>query len=225
MVKVILFDLDDTLISEDQYVRSGYRYVARVLAEKYGIEANQAEKELYKEYLENKKNVFNRYLDKCGILYSDMEIKELVMKYRNHFPDIEYFQDVKPLLTKLKSKGIRLGIISDGYLYAQKKKAEAISLDEDFEKIIFTDELGMEYWKPSVKAFELMKDYFEVEYCEMIYVGDNPQKDFYVKKSIPIITVRICREKAIYEKAEYLENIREDLSIRNLEELAEKIAI
>ena len=59
----------------------------------------------------------------------------------------------------------------------------------------------------------------------MIYVGDNPQKDFYVKKSIPIITVRICREKAIYEKAEYLENIREDLSIRNLEELAEKIAI
>ena len=54
-----------------------------------------------------------------------------------------------------------------------------MGLDKIIDEIIVTDELGgIEYRKPNPMAFKLMKDYFNLEYNEMIYIGDNPIKDF-----------------------------------------------
>ncbi|WP_318753436.1 HAD-IA family hydrolase [Globicatella sp. PHS-GS-PNBC-21-1553] len=61
-----------------------------------------------------------------------------------------------------------------------------LNLEKYFDKIIVTDELGRAYWKPHPKSFEIMKAHFGVNYNEMVYVGDNPQKDFFIKKSIPL---------------------------------------
>ena len=216
MIKVVLFDLDDTLISEDEYIRSGYRHIAEVLEEKYRLKNQAAVQELYRLYKESAKNVFNRFLDVHGIHYEVDDIKYLVNEYRSHTPHISYYDDVPETVQKLKDKGVRVGVITDGYLITQKKKAEAIQLQTMFEKIIFTDELGRDYWKPSTKSFEMMKKYFGVEYREMAYVGDNPQKDFYVKKSLPIKTIRIVRPISVYSDSDYLEGVKEDVRIENL---------
>ena len=62
MVKAVIFDLDDTLISERQYIESGYRHISKVLSKKL----NKNEDELYQLLLnlldESPKNVFNRLL-------------------------------------------------------------------------------------------------------------------------------------------------------------------
>lgn len=216
MIKVILFDLDDTLISEDEYVCSGYRHIATVLEEKYQIQNQATGHELYHLYKENAKNVFNRFLDTHEVHYDVDDIKYLVNEYRSHIPQISYYDDVQETVQKLKDKGIRVGVITDGYLITQKNKAEAIELQKLFEKIIFTDELGREYWKPSIKSFEMMKNHFGVEYHEMAYVGDNPKKDFYVKKSLPLKTIRIVRPMSVYCNSDYLEGVKEDVRIKNL---------
>ena len=48
-----------------------------------------------------------------------------------------------------------------------------------FDEIIITDDLGgIEYRKPNMKAFQIMRNKFGMEYEEMCYIGDNRLKDF-----------------------------------------------
>ena len=219
MIKIVLFDLDDTLISEHEYIKSGYSTIASYLSENYFIERKQIYEELLELFYIEKKNVFNRWFEKHGIFYSKAEVINLVNLYRNHIPNIKFFEDVIPLLEYLKEKEIPVGIISDGYKETQRKKIQVLKAKEYFDKIILTDELGSEYWKPHTRSFELMKEFFQVNYDEMMYVGDNPEKDFYIKKSYPIRTIRIMREESVYTEALYYGNIMEDNRIFSLEEL------
>lgn len=68
-----------------------------------------------------------------------------------------------------------------------------------------------------------MKNQLDVEYDEMIYVGDNPEKDFFIQKIHPLYTVRVKRENNVYNEADYLEGIKENKTIYNLNEIFEFI--
>ena len=214
MIKAIIFDLDDTLISEDEYIRSGYQYIGKLLEKKYQL--SDASEELYQLYTESSKNVFNRYFEKHNIQYEKKDIIDLVQEYRNHKPKIHFFDDVIPTLLELRNRGFKLGIISDGYLDTQRNKAEVLNLHQWFDKIIFTEELGREYWKPHPKAFEMMKEFFDVGFDEMMYIGDNPEKDFYIGSVYPVTTVRINRGDGVYRNGDYYQNIEETYLINNL---------
>ena len=125
--------------------------------------------------------------------------------------------------------GIKTGIITDGHAIAQRQKLKAIQAEEYFDEIIVTDELGREYWKPHPKAFELIKGKLNVNFDEMVYVGDNPEKDFYISSIYPIETIRIVRPLSIYSCAAYFKNHQESFSVNNLgillKELIKKIEI
>ncbi|PQD96169.1 haloacid dehalogenase [Pradoshia eiseniae] len=218
MIKAVIFDLDDTLISERKYIESGYRHISKLLSSK--LEKNEFDlyELLIKLFSQSPKNVFNRLFDTLNKPYTKSDILELVEEYRNHIPLIEFYIDVLPCLEMLKEKGLKLGIITDGYAIAQRQKLEAVQAFELFDEIIVTDELGREYWKPHVKAFELMKERLNIEFNEMIYVGDNPEKDFHIGAQYPVHTIRIYRE-GVYKDSYYLNDIRENFSIHSLNEL------
>ena len=221
MIKAVVFDLDDTLISEYDYIKSGYTVIAKKIKNDFNIEKETSE--IYNLMLnifkKDSRNVFNTLLNELNVEYDENYIKELVKVYREHIPSINFFDDVIPCIEKLKENGIKLGIITDGYIITQKNKLKILNAYELFDKIIITDELGKEFWKPNPRPFEMMKEYFNIEYEEMMYVGDNPKKDFYIKKYYPVKTTRINRKNAIYFNIEYLENINEDISIINLKEI------
>ena len=199
MVKAIIFDLDDTLISEKAYVKSGYKHVAKILSKDFKLNEKQTFEQLWSLFLQEPQMVFNRFLDA-------------------HI--IEFYPDVLPLLEQLKKIDIKRGIVTDGFAVSQKQKLKVLNAAEYFDEIIVTDELGREYWKPHPKAFEVIAKRLDVEYEEMVYVGDNPQKDFYIGKIYPIRTVRILREESgVYKDAAYLEDVKENYLIYNLEEL------
>lgn len=218
MVKVVVFDLDDTLISEKEYIRSGYLHVAGIIEDRFAMDKKQVFDELMSLFNVSPLNVFNRLYDKYQIKYSKEMILDLVKEYRGHFPDIQFYDDVLPCLSELKRAGIKVGIITDGYAIAQRKKLKAIQANEYFDEIIVTDELGRDYWKPHPKAFELMKEKFRVNFDEMIYVGDNPEKDFYISKTYPIKTVRIIRD-GVHSDKNYFRDIKEDIKIISLKDI------
>ena len=114
MIKVVLFDLDDTLISEYEYIKSGYRAIADYLSESYTICSKQIYEELLDLFHDEKKNVFNRWFEKNGIAYSKDEVMNLVNLYRNHMPNINFLEDVIPFLEYLKQRNICIGISSEG---------------------------------------------------------------------------------------------------------------
>jgi len=216
--KAVIFDLDDTLIAEKQYIESGYNHIAEILSH----DINRPQQKIFDMMLNlssiNHQNVFNKLLDEYKVQYTDEDISKLVEAYRNHEPKISFFDDVLPCLKLLKEKRVKTGIITDGYLSAQRNKLKTLGADKIFDYIIMTDELGREFWKPSARAFEIMRDKLDVEFNEMIYIGDNPKKDFHIGKIYPICTVRIQRE-GIFNNEDYLDDIKENYLIHNLIEL------
>lgn len=217
MIKLIVFDIDDTLYNELDYVKSGYKVVSEFLIKKYNI------KDCYKKLIDlfciSSKNVFNRLLDEEKIIYDSDDIFELVNIYRNHFPNIKISDDKIEVIKELKNN-YKLAIVSDGNYSTQKLKSDALGLESFFDKIILTDKFGKEYWKPSNKAFELLSKKFNVSFEEMIYIGDNPNKDFYYS-FYGIRTIRFVNYLGIYFKDNYYDNIKENYKIENFFELFE----
>lgn len=222
MVKAVVFDLDDTLISEKEYIISGYNHISKLISDKFGINKKQIFTDLIKLFEQSSYNVFNRLYEKYRIEYSNEMIQDLVNEYRGHFPNIQFYDDVIPYLNELKKLEIKTGIVTDGYAVAQRQKLLAVDAEKYFNEIIVTDELGIKYWKPHPKAFELIREKLEVDFNEMIYVGDNPEKDFYIGSIYPIKTVRIKRE-GFYNSRNYLENVIEMYSINRLDEISKLI--
>ncbi len=206
MIKAVVFDLDDTLIPEYEYVKSGFRAIAK----KFGSELYET---LWKLFCEDKKNVYQR----AG--FSEEMCSLCIEIYRSHFPDIRLSNDTEKTLITLKEKGYKLGIITDGRPEGQRNKIKALGLDKIMDFIIVTDELGGEtFRKPNPKAFELMREALGVEFDEMMYVGDNPKKDFYIGSIYPITTVRVLSD-GIYNDCDYLGGVKENFRIYNFEEL------
>ena len=80
-----------------------------------------------------------------------------------------------------------MGIISDGYHVSQRNKLEALFTGKQnlFGRVILTDELGRDYRKPDERSFLMIKEYFKTDWSDMVYVGDNPEKDFYINRMSP----------------------------------------
>lgn len=172
----IVFDLDDTLYMERDYVRSGFYAVGKHLSMRYGIKgfASLA----WKEYECGKRgDIFNRVLDHIGYKKNKKIISELVEVYRAHEPSIVLEPDAVECLAKLREKAF-IAIITDGPMTSQKRKVEALFLDCMVDKVIYTAMLGEGKEKPATDSFELAQKAAKTTSDMCAYIGDNPNKDF-----------------------------------------------
>lgn len=188
----VVFDLDDTLYSELEYVKSGFREAAKVIPQ---VE-NAAEK-LWETFLEGKQ-AFDEVLKNEGICCADVKDKCL-SAYREQMPDIHLYPGAKELLVSLRKSGKKLGIITDGRPKSQRNKIAALGLETLVDEIIVTDELGGEQFrKPNDIAFRIMKYRLGVPYERMIYIGDNGKKDFRAPISLGMKYIYFCNSESIH---------------------------
>ncbi len=191
-LKVVIFDLDDTLYGEKEYVRSGYRAVGEILPQ-----VADAEQKLVTAF-ENKKSAIDEVLISEGI-YTEKLKQQCLKTYRHHQPDIHLYEGVAEMLTALRKREFLLGIITDGRPEGQSAKIKALGLENYIDHIIITDELGgIEYRKPNEKAFVLMKERFGVEYAEICYVGDNTKKDFVAPEKLGMKSIWFRNMDGLY---------------------------
>lgn len=174
-IKGIIFDLDDTLYSEKQYIRSGYKKIAEFLNK------NNAEEKLW-GYFNDGLPAIDEYLNEIGMPEKKHDCLSI---YREQIPDIRLYDGVIELIQNLKDKGINVGIITDGRPEGQRNKLKALGLDKLVEDIIITDELGgIQFRKPCDIAFRIMQNRWKIPYEQIMYVGDNPDKDFQAPKQL-----------------------------------------
>ncbi len=188
-IKGVIFDLDDTLYNEKQYVRSGFKAVAEYL----GI--SEAESELWR-FFEMKLPAIDTYLDQIG--QSEKKAEALKI-YREHKPLIYLNEGIVELISDLKEKGIRVGIITDGRPSGQRNKIESLGLNRLIEDIIITDELGGEQFrKPCDIAFRIMQRRWRIPFEQMMYVGDNIHKDFQAPKQLGMQWKMVNNREGLY---------------------------
>lgn len=188
-VKGVILDLDDTLYSEKQYVRSGYKAVAEYLGR---IEAT----EKMWRYFEEGKAAIDAYLEEIGEQHKKTDC---ISVYREHTPEINLYEGAEELIASLKENGIKVGIITDGRPSGQRKKIEALGLDDLVDDIIVTDELGgVQFRKPCDIAFRIMQRKWRIPFEQLVYVGDNPVKDFQAAKQLGMQSVFVNNPDGLY---------------------------
>ncbi len=186
----IVFDLDDTLYFERDYVRSGYRAVADHLRESLG------RTEALEDWLWDRGGrgeaggAFDALDEAFALALGRAGVGKLVEVYRTHRPDIVPIRGVCDLLDDLAGRG-GVGLVSDGYLPAQEHKLEALGLGERFGSVVFTERLGRAFWKPSPAGFERAATTLGVGHAACTYVGDNPAKDFLAPNRLGWRTVQL----------------------------------
>lgn len=192
-IKGVIFDLDDTLYSERQYVRSGYKKIAEFLGRE------DATDKLY-GYFETGKAAIDEYLAE---IFESEKKAECLKIYREQIPEIELYEGVVELIQDLKVKGCKVGIITDGRPEGQKNKIKALGLDKLIEDIIITDELGgTQFRKPCDIAFRIMQNRWRLPYEQIVYVGDNPNKDFQAPRQLGMRSLFFKNENGLYSGLE-----------------------
>ena len=168
-IKGVIFDLDDTLYSEKDYVRSGYKAVAQYLG-------NEDYAEQLWRFFESGKQAIDELLKEIGM----EEEKEAVLSvYRNHKPNICLYPGVEDLFRQIREKGYKIGSITDGRSKGQRNKLSSLGLENLIDDYIITDEIGgIQFRKPCDIAFRIMQNKWRLPTEEIAYVGDNPRKDF-----------------------------------------------
>jgi len=198
IIRAVVWDLDDTLYPERQYVRSGYAAVGRHLRAALGT-AEAYEGWLWRRFEGGRfDRAFDALIEHFGLAGRGPAVGELVRVYREHVPDIRPHEGVPALLERLRGRGLRLGLLSDGYLPAQRLKLQALGLDAWFDAVVFTEDLGREAWKPSAAGFEAVRERLGVEGTACAYVGDNPGKDFVAPNALGWRTVQYVRAGQLY---------------------------
>ena len=198
-INTVIFDLDDTLYDEVDYCRSSFLASAVFLAE---LLENISKEEIFSIFWEqfctgNQTRTFNGALEMLGIDYNDELIAELVKVYREHKPKISLPRDSLAVLKKLKRK-YTLALLTDGFLPAQKLKVEALKIEKFFTSIVYTEELGRDFWKPSPAGFEKILDILKIQPENAAYIADNEKKDFVAPNNLGFLTVQLIRDKHIH---------------------------
>jgi putative hydrolase of the HAD superfamily len=193
LINTILFDLDDTLYNEMQFVKGGFETVASYIAKKHHVNQQDIKRLLVKTLKkQGRGHVFDHVLEQLG-LQNRIKIQALIKIYRTHSPNLVLYPDAAVLLSTLKKKKYKLGLITDGDVTAQKNKVSALQLERFFDCIIFSDEYGVKKRKPTPFPYEKMLEELHAKAKEAVYVGDNPTKDFISAKKLGMQTVRILR--------------------------------
>ncbi len=218
MIKAVVFDMDDTLFPELEYVQSGYRAVAEYLADR-DYSAEYLYEKLWGIFQTDRKaKAFNVLLEQMGREVMPGRIDELIKLYREHRPDIKPFAGTEDVLKRISSN-YRTGLISDGFMPGQQYKLDALGLEKYFEKVIFTETLGRENWKPSPLSYEIMADSLGVGHGECVYVADNLGKDFVSPNALGWVTVHIKIEGQVYWERQIAEGGEPQKRISQLSEL------
>ena len=202
MITTVIFDLDDTLYDEVAYCKSGFRAVSEFLAD---LPEKPSAERLFDAFWKqftggNHTKTFNAVLDELGIDYKGTLIHELIGVYRNHVPKIELPQESRDVLSQLSDK-FTLALLTDGFLPAQQLKVQALGLEKYFSSIIYTEQLGREFWKPSPAGFEKLMEALDARPEHMVYVADNEIKDFIAPNRLGFVTIQIIRPARLHSES------------------------
>lgn len=221
MKRVIIFDLDDTLYDERTYVASGFRAVAAWLAERYRLEMTDCLR-LMEEHLTRfgRGTVFDAVLRSYG-MYSRRLVTQCVNVYRSHRPELALLPDAAECLARLQAEP--LYIVTDGNKHVQQRKLQALGLFEGYgiRKCYITRRFGIHNEKPSPYCFLQICRAERVEPTQVVYIGDNPNKDFVGIKPLGFRTIRVRR--GAYKEVKAAPEYDADRTIDTLDQLDERL--
>ena len=196
MIKAVIFDFDHTLYDRD----ASYTKMLAPFKEELApyLDDTLSDEELLRRMKQADKDgayplgwpdVYKEKI-KQGI-FKEVPTYEVYMKcIRTHQPrSITLWRDTLATLTALHSKGLLVGMLTNGSVKNQTDKLNNTPLAPYFDKIVISGSLPE--GKPHASAFHAVCRELGVEPCEAMYVGDHPINDVEGSKKAGLTAVWI----------------------------------
>ncbi len=176
-MKVIVFDLDNTLIDRQ-------RAFTEMLKDRIELTLPEDKRYLKEQAIQDilmwddngtvsRSVSFKKYCDKYEV--TCMTSEELSTYWTTISGSVVYlFDDVIEVITYLKDK-YRLAILTNGSPVSQRRKLESTGILNLFELSVVSGEVGID--KPDPRIFDVMCDRLNVKPEECLYIGDNYVND------------------------------------------------
>jgi len=199
----VLFDLDDTLHDDTATYRKAAQRVAADMAEKYGCDAvtlfeayvTQAERfwhELAPDALGAplvgvRARLWAAALGAVALHDADLPATcaDAYKQYRREA--LVLWPGALELLAHLRARGLKLGLITNGFAETHREKIALLALEDAFDELFIADEVGM--LKPDPRLFRLAAERLGVEPEACAMVGDRFERDVRGAQAAGMFTV------------------------------------
>ncbi|NQX14954.1 HAD family hydrolase [Rathayibacter sp. VKM Ac-2857] len=186
MLRLALFDLDDTLFAHARAVREGIVAYAASLGDAYAVEAGALQRRWYAleeahyhrylagelDYEGQRRARAIAFAADAGVELTPEQASAWFAAYLRHYVAAwTLHDDALPVLDRLEAAGVRIGVITNGDLEFQTSKTDAIGLTERVEHLVASGEVGVT--KPDARIFQVACDRFGVAPADALYVGDR----------------------------------------------------
>lgn len=180
--------------------REGHEVDPETIREKIGVVSDRfaqaaRDNELWTTTAEKSRlfwhDVYRIFFGELGIPTTD----GLVDMIYGEFTDLanyRLFDDVPPVLEKLRTAGMVLGVISNFEEWLEHL-LEELDVGKYFDVRVISGAVGME--KPDPRIFELALERAGVPARESVYVGDNPEFDVEPAAAVGMFPVLIDRRE------------------------------
>ncbi len=167
----VLFDLDGTLHDRAETVR---RYLAGHVG-RFDLPYGYAERWMVLDDYgyRSKTEVFPQLVAEFRLKH-DPQV--LLQDFSDHaWADCQLMPHSHEVLAELRRRGLKLGIITNGWSEKQLQALGGLGLTHLFDDVVVSETVGLR--KPDPAIFHLALSRLDVQPHEALYVGDSPTND------------------------------------------------
>ncbi|MCR4925658.1 MAG: HAD-IA family hydrolase [Clostridiales bacterium] len=178
-IKAIFFDFDDTLQDREK----AFEYYCNIFFDEFLPDVCEKERKMkIQQMLDNAEGGYlprEKYFPKMIALWgweNPPEVDTLVYHFNHTFGKyVALFDDVFTVLETLKSRGYKLGIITNGNSVVQNMKLDSAGIRDFFDVILVSGDCP--WAKPSREIFDEAAKQIGIENENIVYIGDHPVND------------------------------------------------
>jgi putative hydrolase of the HAD superfamily len=216
-VCAVIFDLDNVLYNERDYILAAFCSIARFLSKRCRYSKDEVYSKLVCDF-EKKGSLyprlFNDVLNDFGL--DQNLVPEILRLYATVDAKIGLFPAASNMLLSLRGLGLKLALVTNGSVRIQSNKIRLLGVEKFFDVVVFARETPSSKEKPHPDVYIDVLQKLGVRAEETVCVGDNPYTDFWGAKQIGIRTVRfLCGE---FKDVHLSEAYEADIVVDNLAE-------
>ncbi len=192
----LIFDMDETLYPERQFIRSGFRAVAVDVERRFGVPADAAFEALLRILRRGgRRHALQTLCASFGLPAT--AVPELVTVIRRHQPALHLPNVSVDVLARARAEGWRLGILTNGLPDVQARKVRALGLDRLVDVVVYAQEWGSGKGKPERESFDVVRARLDTPPALTVFVGDDPWCDIVGARSAGLHTILLRRSAGL----------------------------
>lgn len=187
MIKAVIFDIDNTMYDFSKAHETAMAALGVYMKESFGLEPEETAA-LVKKCMDviaertgdtaaqhNRLLRFQCMLEQLGSTDYQKAMEMYHVYWDTLIEVMEPEPGLMPLFSRLKERGVKLGVGSDMTAYVQYRKLEKIGVLQYLDFIVVSEEAGAE--KPAPRFFELCVKKAGCAPEECVFIGDSLKKD------------------------------------------------